>query len=126
MRKSCVDGNVGEVIRQLKYKKNIFGNELVIIDKWFPSSKTCSGCGKIKQDLKLSDRIYKCNHCGLELDRDHNAAKNIYTLGLREIKACGHITASSEFNSELSLVDEARTIDKVESCGRISLSQFST
>ena len=124
--KSCVDGNVGEVIRQLKYKKDIFNNELVIIDKWFPSSKTCSGCGKIKQDLKLSDRIYKCNHCGLELDRDHNAAKNIYTLGLREIKACGHITASSEFNSELSLVDEARTIDKVESCGRISLSQFNT
>lgn len=123
--KTSVDGNVGELIRQLKYKKNIFSNDLVIIDKWFPSSKTCSNCGEIKKDLRLSDRVYKCNACGLELNRDHNAAKNVYTLGLREIKACGHESNDSEIILESTLVNEART-NKVANCGRIKSSQFNT
>lgn len=50
--------------------------EIRIADRWYPSSKTCSCCGKIKKDLKLSDRIYKCE-CGLEIDRDKNAAINL-------------------------------------------------
>ncbi|MGL4820442.1 MAG: zinc ribbon domain-containing protein, partial [Bacilli bacterium] len=45
-------------------------------DRWFPSSKLCSGCGKIKVDLRLSDRIYSCD-CGLSIDRDLNAALNL-------------------------------------------------
>ena len=52
------------------------GIEVRIIPRFFPSSKLCSCCGQIKQDLKLSDRIYKCD-CGSELDRDLNAAINI-------------------------------------------------
>ena len=51
--------------------------ELRIVDTFFPSSKLCSSCGNIKKDLKLKDRIYKCDKCGLELDRDLNASINL-------------------------------------------------
>lgn len=51
--------------------------KLRIVDRWYPSSKTCSQCGSIKSDLKLSDRIYKCNNCGIEIDRDFNASLNL-------------------------------------------------
>ena len=51
--------------------------ELRLVDTFYPSSKTCSCCGSIKKDLKLNDRIYKCNNCGLEIDRDHNASINL-------------------------------------------------
>lgn len=51
--------------------------ELRIVDRWYPSSKTCSQCGSIKSDLKLSDRTYKCNDCGIEIDRDFNASLNL-------------------------------------------------
>lgn len=51
--------------------------ELRIVDKWYPSSKTCSQCGSYKSDLKLSDRIYKCDSCGIEIDRDFNASLNL-------------------------------------------------
>ena len=54
-------------------KNNI---ELRIVDRFYPSSKTCSNCGEIKQDLKLSDRIYKCD-CGLTIDRDLNSSINL-------------------------------------------------
>ena len=61
---------------KLQYKCEKFGVEFVEADKWFPSSKMCSCCGTIKQDLKLSERIYKCE-CGLVLDRDFNASINL-------------------------------------------------
>lgn len=66
-----------EIHRQLQYKTQEYGIELVIADRWYPSSKTCSRCGNIKQDLKLSDRVYICPVCGLEIDRDLNAAINL-------------------------------------------------
>jgi len=61
---------------KLQYKCEKCGIELVEADKWFPSSKMCSSCGAIKNDLKLSDRVYKCN-CGLVIDRDYNASINL-------------------------------------------------
>ena len=66
-----------EFIRQMKYKCEFNGIEFVQVDRFFPSSKTCSHCGSIKQDLKLKDRVYKCNDCGLEIDRDKNASINL-------------------------------------------------
>lgn len=66
-----------EIQRQLQYKTQEYGIELIIADRWYPSSKTCSRCGNIKQDLKLKDRVYKCSKCGLEIDRDLNAAINL-------------------------------------------------
>ena len=61
---------------KLQNKCSINFIELRIVDRFYPSSKTCSQCGQIKKDLKLSDRVYKCN-CGLVIDRDLNAAINL-------------------------------------------------
>ena len=66
-----------EFRRQLEYKCSQYGIQLVIADRFYPSSKTCSRCGCIKSNLKLKDRIYKCDSCGLEKDRDLNAAENL-------------------------------------------------
>lgn len=66
-----------EFRRQLEYKCSRYGIELVVVDRFYPSSKACSCCGFIKSDLKLNDRVYKCDSCGLEIDRDLNAAENL-------------------------------------------------
>lgn len=66
-----------EFRRQLEYKCSRYSIELVVAKRFYPSSKTCSYCGSIKSDLKLKDRIYKCDSCGLEKDRDLNAAENL-------------------------------------------------
>ena len=66
-----------EVYRQMQYKCEERGIKLVQVDRFYPSSKTCSHCGHIKKDLKLSDRTYVCAKCGTVLDRDLNAAINL-------------------------------------------------
>lgn len=70
-----------EFKRQLGYKCELVGIELVYADRFFPSSKTCSNCGNVKKDLKLSDRVYSCG-CGFTIDRDMNAALNLANYGL--------------------------------------------
>ena len=74
----------GELLRQFEYKCAWQGKNLITIDRFYPSSKTCSSCGSIKHDLKLSDRWYACDHCGVEMDRDLNAAINIKQQGLKQ------------------------------------------
>lgn len=66
-----------EFVRQMKYKCQFNGIEFVQTDRFYPSSKTCSSCGCIKDDLKLSDRIYVCADCGFVIDRDKNASINL-------------------------------------------------
>ena len=66
-----------EFKRQMQYKCEAYGIELVEADRFYPSSKTCSHCGHIKHDLKLKDRVYICSECGLVIDRDLNAAINL-------------------------------------------------
>ena len=66
-----------EFRRQLEYKCSQYGIRLVVADRFYPSSKTCSCCGSIKSELKLKERVYKCDSCGLEKDRDLNAAENL-------------------------------------------------
>lgn len=66
-----------EFIRQMKYKCEWNGIEFIQADRFYPSSKTCSCCGNVKKDLKLKDRIYICDICGLTIDRDYNAAINL-------------------------------------------------
>lgn len=66
-----------EFLRQMQYKCEWNGIEFIQADRFYPSSKTCSGCGMVKDDLKLSDRIYRCECCGLVIDRDYNAAINL-------------------------------------------------
>lgn len=76
LAKSLRDLCLSKFIKQMQYKCEWNGIEFIQADRWYPSSKTCSCCGRIKKDLKLSDRVYKCE-CGLEIDRDYNAAINL-------------------------------------------------
>jgi putative transposase len=71
-----------EFIRQMKYKCEESGIEFIQVPRFYPSSKTCSDCGCIKSDLKLKDRIFKCEHCGFEIDRDFNASLNLMNYKL--------------------------------------------
>jgi putative transposase len=65
-----------EIRRQLVYKQAHYGTKVELVDRWYPSSKTCSKCGHI-QDMKLSDRVFNCQECGHSQDRDENAAINL-------------------------------------------------
>jgi len=84
LARSISDIGFGEFSRQMQYKSPIYGTELVVADRWYPSSKTCSICGCIKADLTLKDRVYHCKACSSSIDRDLNAALNLRALGLRE------------------------------------------
>lgn len=75
--KSVYDMLWYEFRRQMEYKAQRYGIEIVFADRWYPSSKTCSQCGNIKRDLGRGERIYKCDVCGLIIDRDENAASNL-------------------------------------------------
>jgi putative transposase len=79
---SVSDAGMGELRRQLTYKSDWYGSTLVIADRFYPSSKLCSGCGVIKDTLSLSERTFDCDVCGVALDRDENAALNLRRLGL--------------------------------------------
>lgn len=83
---SISDMGFGEFRRQLEYKSTLKGNTIVFVDRWFPSSKMCSGCGSIKEDLILSDREYVCENCGQVIDRDLNAAINLKNYGLNKLR----------------------------------------
>jgi putative transposase len=70
----------GEFRRQLSYKAAWYGCQVLVASRWEPSSKTCSGCGWVDEDLTLADRVFRCEQCGLLLDRDLNAAINLEKL----------------------------------------------
>ena len=100
-----------EFKRQLEYKSKLKGNFFYIVDRWFPSSKKCSNCGIKKESLKLSERTYICNECGLEIDRDLNASINIHNqlpIACREVKPV-EITALNlkDFLLDLTSIVEA-------------------
>ena len=72
-------------VNMLQYKSDWYRREVIKIDRWFPSSKTCNHCGYINQSLKLSQRTWICNQCNTTIDRDYNAALNILKQGLNLI-----------------------------------------
>lgn len=80
LARHIADAGFGELRRQLTYKTKWNGGRLHVADRWYPSSKTCSGCGAVKTKLALSERTYTCTECGLVLDRDLNAARNLAAL----------------------------------------------
>jgi putative transposase len=82
------DASWGELIRQLAYKCEWYGRELVKIDRWFPSSKRCGSCGHVVDKLPLNIREWECPKCGMNHDRDINAANNILAAGLA-VSVCG-------------------------------------
>ena len=81
LAKHVMDAAFGEFRRQLEYKTARTGARLHVIDRWYPSSKMCSRCGRVKAKLSLAERTYRCEHCGLTMDRDLNAAINIKVAG---------------------------------------------
>ena len=81
LARSLADAALGEFRRQLEYKTARNGAALRVVDRWYPSSKTCSNCGTVKAKLPLSERVFHCDACGLSMDRDLNAAINIEVAG---------------------------------------------
>ena len=81
LARSVSDASLGEFRRQLEYKTARTGAVLRVVDRWYPSSKTCSNCGTVKAKLSLSERVYQCDVCGLSMDRDLNAAINLMVAG---------------------------------------------
>lgn len=82
LAKAISDTSFHQFRSMLEYKCRWYGKELSVIDRFYPSSKTCSKCGWKKEDLTLSDRIFKCEKCGIKIDRDLNAAINIERVGV--------------------------------------------
>lgn len=82
LSKSISDASWSEFVRQLEYKANWYGHELVGIDKWYPSSKRCSDCGYTAPKMPLNARQWACPECGSIHDRDVNAARNVLAAGL--------------------------------------------
>jgi putative transposase len=80
LARAIADQGFGTARRMLAYKTGWNGGTLLVADRWFPSSKQCSGCGTVKTKLGLSERVYRCERCGLAVDRDVNAARNLLYL----------------------------------------------
>ena len=81
LARSVSDASLGEFRRQLEYKTARTGAVLRVVDRWYPSSKTCSNCGVVKAKLSLSERTFNCDACGTSMDRDLNASINIRVAG---------------------------------------------
>ena len=81
LAKAISDGAFYEIKRQLSYKCELYGSQLIIAGRWFPSSKTCSNCGQKKESLSLNERVFCCEYCSLKIDRDLNAALNLAKVG---------------------------------------------
>ena len=93
LARAVADVGMHEFGRQVKYKAVWSGSAVVLADRWYPSSKRCSRCGEIKDELDLSERMYECDGCDLVIDRDLNAARNlsqwVTTVSSTGSNACG-------------------------------------
>jgi len=107
LAKSIADMGFFEFRRQLDYKCQLYGSELIIVDRWFPSSKLCSNCGTKKESLSLSERTYQCDTCSFTLDRDLNASINLSRWSYHRIYACGQSAADGSGRSK----NETSTLD---------------
>lgn len=114
LAKAIADMGFYEFRRQLEYKCQLYGSQLVIVDRWFPSSKTCWKCKTVKSELTLAERIFKCDSCGWICDRDENAALNLECYALSySVKACGQSAADS---SGLKQESSSRMYSHVQNC----------
>ena len=95
LAKAISDVGWGELVRQLEYKAQWYGRTLIKIDRWYPSSKTCSACWDVLESLDLDEREWTCPNCDAHHDRDFNAARCVLAEGLRvyaeglSVSACG-------------------------------------
>ena len=109
LAKAIADLGFYEFRRQLEYKTVKFGSKLVLVDRWFPSSKTCSKCGCVKQDLGRGDRTFVCSDCGFSLDRDLNASFNMLRIGLSAYE----VTYLPQALREVTLRDTIALLEEV-------------
>ncbi|GGA09716.1 transposase [Okeania sp. KiyG1] len=103
LARAISDANWGELVRQLEYKAEWYGRQLIKIDRYFPSSKRCSSCGHVVEKLPLNIREWDCPECGSHHDRDVNASINILRMGTR-------------------VGDRRKGTPTLEGCGRSSVS----
>lgn len=90
LARSIADGGFYELRRQIDYKARLYGARVIVADRWYPSSKTCSCCGVIKETLALAERTFRCDDCSFEIARDVNAARNLARLAASSaVSACG-------------------------------------
>ena len=82
LSKAIADASFAELRRQLEYKCLWYGVNLVVADRFYPSSKTCSACGHVKPLLRLAERRFACEKCGAVIDRDFNASLNLAKLAV--------------------------------------------
>ena len=107
LSKHIADASLGNFVTLLQYKCDWYGKELVKVNRFYPSSKTCGDCGWINQNLKLSDREWTCNSCGVIHDRDVNASRNILKEGL---KISGKGLASTKVERKLDVSNNAHSV----------------
>lgn len=91
LARAISDAGWGEFRRQLEYKADWYGRRVVVVDRWYPSSKVCSACGHTASKMPLSVRGWVCGHCGASHDRDVNAAMNIRAEGLSVLALGGTV-----------------------------------
>ena len=101
LAKAISDVSWSSFITKLDYKIAENQGCLIKIDRFYPSSKTCSNCGNVKKELKLSERTYHCEECGFTIDRDLNASINILKAGLNMIEATDATVGTSLKNQSL-------------------------
>jgi len=112
LSRAISDVGFGELRRQLEYKGKWYGCTILVADRFYPSSKTCSACGLVNHDLTLSDREWTCPECGTIHDRDLNAALNLEHLAVREtesLNVCGEEGSGLDFGSGETSLSEAET-----------------
>lgn len=85
LAQAIADASWSEFIRQLEYKGKWYGKNIIKIDRFYASSKTCSNCGHKKDELSLDEREWQCSNCNVTHDRDINAANNIKTMGMSAV-----------------------------------------
>lgn len=90
------DQGWAELARQLAYKTTRHGGQLIVANRWFASSKTCSACGAVRPKLTLAERTYRCDTCGLIIDPDVNAAANLATWGEHMLGLCPCVTRDGD------------------------------
>ena len=109
LARAISDLGFGELRRQIEYKAKWRGVDVVIADRWFPSSKLCGACGVVKEKLSLSERFWTCG-CGVRHDRDINAANNLKNLAAnRAVSACGEESSGEALASRETGLCEARS-----------------
>lgn len=118
LAKSIADCSFSMIRNMLNYKCKWYGRQLIVIDRWSPTSKTCSECGHIMQDWNLGIREWYCPNCHTHHDRDINAAKNILSEGMKildragtaRIEACGEHSSVSEMKCSCSVMQETNRL----------------